>query len=134
MDRTQLSKVILAYFSGMSIEEVAKAVGVSSDSKVWHLLKAAGVTLRMQNYPTRRVYNGVSYRSSYEAAFSKFLDEAVGNSSYTPDFYIPAADTYVELKGYERGNQAVRRAEVVAKYGIHLVVLGKEELEMMGVI
>jgi predicted nuclease of restriction endonuclease-like RecB superfamily len=146
-DEDELVAVIAAYKSGMSVEEVAKTVGISSDSKVWHMLRASSTPMRKPNYPTRREYNGISYRSRYEASFAKLLDmlgikftfepvkfRIAGNSTYTPDFYLVDLDIYIELKGYEQGTQAARRAIVAKKYGISLIVLGKDELTSIGAI
>ena len=54
----------------------------------------------------------VAMRSSWEVAYAKFLDSHgwewqyepkafdLGDSTYTPDFYLPLMDAYVEIKGY----------------------------------
>lgn len=59
-------------------------------------------------------YNGIWFRSSYEVAYAKWLDRLnikwlyekgtfdLGNCTYTPDFYLPESDTFIEIKGYWR--------------------------------
>jgi predicted nuclease of restriction endonuclease-like RecB superfamily len=59
-------------------------------------------------------YKGIYMRSSYEIIYAKWLDmlnyhwiyEAttfnLGNTTYTPDFYLPSAQTYIEIKGFWR--------------------------------
>jgi len=61
-------------------------------------------------------YKGISMRSSWETKYAKYLDEKnikwnyepkrfnLGNMTYTPDFYLPKTNTYIEIKGYWRDN------------------------------
>ena len=55
-------------------------------------------------------YNGIWMRSTWEVAYAKWLDKQnikwlyeskvfdLGNCTYTPDFYLPESDTYIEIK------------------------------------
>lgn len=57
-------------------------------------------------------YKGTHFRSNWEMWFSQFLNLSkikwlyesktfdLGNTTYTPDFYIPKWDLYIEIKGY----------------------------------
>lgn len=57
-------------------------------------------------------YGDVNFRSSYEANFAKWCDGSgitwkyepehfdLGNTTYTPDFYLPEFDCWIEVKGY----------------------------------
>jgi DNA-directed RNA polymerase subunit RPC12/RpoP len=57
-------------------------------------------------------YRGIWMRSSWEVAYAKHLDKQgikwqyefkqfnLGEMTYTPDFYLPDSDTYVEVKGW----------------------------------
>ncbi|MBN1467703.1 MAG: DUF790 family protein [Fusobacteriaceae bacterium] len=59
-------------------------------------------------------YKGIWMRSSYEVIYAKWLDFLkikwiyepkafdLGNSTYTPDFYLPKRKTYIEVKGWWR--------------------------------
>lgn len=59
-------------------------------------------------------YKSIWMRSSWEVAYAKYLDNLrikwsyepktfdLGNTTYTPDFYLPETDTYIEIKGYWR--------------------------------
>lgn len=59
-------------------------------------------------------YKNIWMRSSYEVLFAQFLDLSgikykyesktfdLGNSTYTPDFYIPEWNLYIEVKGWWR--------------------------------
>ena len=57
-------------------------------------------------------YRGVWFRSSWEISFAKFLDAAEilwlyepkrfhlkDGKHYSPDFYLPTTETYIEIKG-----------------------------------
>ena len=60
-------------------------------------------------------YRDIWMRSTWEAKYAKYLDENnidwqyesktfdLGESTYTPDFYLPEKDLYIEIKGYWRG-------------------------------
>ena len=68
-----------------------------------------GKTIR----PKFMKYKNKMFRSSWEVEYAKYLDKSsikwlyesktfdLGNTTYTPDFYLPESDTYVEIKGYE---------------------------------
>jgi len=57
-------------------------------------------------------YNGIYMRSSWEIAYAGYLDKNnikwlyesktfdLGNTTYTPDFYLPETNEYIEIKGY----------------------------------
>ncbi len=59
-------------------------------------------------------YNGTKFRSTYEATYAEWLDKNnikwqyehwtfnLGDTTYTPDFYLPEYDKYIEVKGYWR--------------------------------
>jgi hypothetical protein len=58
-------------------------------------------------------YKGIWLRSSWEIAYAKYLDQRgikwvyepkafdLGNCTYTPDFYLPEFNLYIEIKGYK---------------------------------
>jgi hypothetical protein len=57
-------------------------------------------------------YKDICFRSSWEVAYAKYLDKNqikwlyesktfdLGNCTYTPDFYLPEKNEYIEIKGY----------------------------------
>jgi hypothetical protein len=59
-------------------------------------------------------YKNIWMRSSYEVAYAKYLDKNkikwlyesktfdLGNYTYTPDFYLPKFNLYIEIKGFWR--------------------------------
>lgn len=62
------------------------------------------------------LYQNIKMRSSWEYIFAYWLDLSgikweyekytfdLGNTTYTPDFYLPEIDCYIEIKGWWRGN------------------------------
>lgn len=65
-------------------------------------------------------YKNIWMRSSYEVAYAKYLDKNnvkwlyepktfdLGNTTYTPDFYLPETDEYIEIKGYWREDAKIK--------------------------
>ncbi len=59
-------------------------------------------------------YNNIWMKSTWELKYAEYLDKQgikwlyepkafdLGNTTYTPDFYLPESDTYVEIKGFWR--------------------------------
>ena len=59
-------------------------------------------------------------RSSYEIAYAKYLDNMniewqyesttfnLGDTTYTPDFYLPDRDKYIEIKGWWREDAKIK--------------------------
>lgn len=57
-------------------------------------------------------YRGINMRSNWEINYAKYLDNHniiwtyesktfdLGDTTYTPDFYLPETNEYVEIKGY----------------------------------
>ena len=57
-------------------------------------------------------YKNINMRSNWEIKYAKYLDENnikwlyeskrfdLGNTTYTPDFYLPKTNEYIEIKGY----------------------------------
>lgn len=62
----------------------------------------------------RIIYNGIKMRSSWEVKYAQYLDSKnikweyekktfdLGNTTYTPDFYLPETNEYIEIKGWWR--------------------------------
>ena len=90
-------------------------------------------------------YNNIWMRSSWEVKYAKYLDEHnikwlyesktfdLGDCTYTPDFYLPETDTYVEIKGYLR-KIAENKIKLFSEKYKNLKVLNKQELLNMGVL
>ena len=53
----------------------------------------------------------------------------LGNTTYTPDFYLPEFNLYIEIKGFWRDDAKVKFEEFKQKYcGIRIKVIDKIEL------
>jgi hypothetical protein len=92
-------------------------------------------------------YKGIKMRSSWEIAYAKYLDKNkikwqyepktfdLGDTTYTPDFYLPETDTYVEIKGYWR-DDAKKKFKMFQKkyYSMNIVLLTKKELKKLRII
>jgi len=89
-------------------------------------------------------YNNIWMRSTWEVAYAKYLDKNkikwlyelktfdLGEYSYTPDFYLPKTDEYIEIKGYMRKKDLIRMN--LFKLENKLVLLRQKELEKMGAL
>jgi hypothetical protein len=92
-------------------------------------------------------YKGIKMRSTWEVKYAKWLDKQgtkwqyesktfdLGNTTYTPDFYLPETDTYVEIKGWWR-DDAKEKFELFRKkyYSMNIILLMKKELKKMGIL
>lgn len=86
-------------------------------------------------------YKNIWMRSSWEIAYAKYLDRQhikwlyeskifdLGNTTYTPDFYLPETNTYIEIKGYWR-DDAKKKFKLFQKIynDIIIKILTKKEL------
>lgn len=92
-------------------------------------------------------YKNIWMRSSWEVKYAKYLDKQdikwlyeskpfdLGSTTYTPDFYLPAKDLYIEIKGWWRDTakkKFVLFQQLFPK--VTLKVLHQKDLEQMGVL
>jgi len=96
---------------------------------------------------TGSYYNNIWMRSSYEIAFAFFLDCSgikwlyeskrfyFKDCTYCPDFYLPAFDCYIEIKGWFRAKDK-EKMNLFKKYypKERIKVLMKENLQKIGVL
>ena len=86
-------------------------------------------------------YKNIRMRSSWEVAYAKYLDKQgtkwqyesktfdLGYTTYTPDFYLPESDTYIEIKGYWRYLSKIKFIKFKEMFrNITIVVLNKKDL------
>jgi hypothetical protein len=86
-------------------------------------------------------------RSRWEVAYAEWLDEQgidwryeprwfnLGGTSYTPDFYLPAEDRYVEIKGRMTEENAKKLKRFAERYPhVNLTVLQRAELTAIGLL
>ena len=90
----------------------------------------------------------VYLRSSWEIKYAKYLDSKKilwmyeietfpitidgKNYTYTPDFFLPKFEKFIEIKGNPKGN-ADKIKQFREEYPFDLDVLCKEELQMLGI-
>jgi len=92
-------------------------------------------------------YKEFLMRSSYEVAYANYLDQKgikwgyepktfdLGNTTYTPDFYLPKTDTYIEIKGWFRDRDKLKMKLFMLKYPKEKIhILFKNDLINLGVI
>lgn len=90
-------------------------------------------------------YNGMCFRSKWEAELAKYLDSKsirwyyewkrfyFKDCSYLPDFYLPDYDLYVEVKGLMRPEGAKRISRFMNTYG-NLIVVGRDFKRVLEVV
>ena len=92
-------------------------------------------------------YKKCNFRSSWELAYAKYLDKnhikweyeprtfKINNMTYTPDFYLPNSDTWIEIKGYWR-DDAIKKFIMIKKLykSMKIVLLTGKTLKEKGII
>lgn len=90
--------------------------------------------------PKKYKYCNKWFRSSWEVAYAKYLDKNnikwlyepktfdLGNTTYTPDFYLPETDTYIEIKGRWIRDSKRKINMTCKKYKIKLNIFFKKDL------
>jgi len=92
-------------------------------------------------------YKKIWMKSSYEIAYAKWLDKQMikwqyepktfdlGDTTYTPDFYLPKTDTYIEIKGYW-WHDAKKKFKLFKKLytRININLLEQTHLKYLGVL
>jgi len=92
-------------------------------------------------------YKEIYMHSSWETAFAKWCDNHniqwlyesktfdLGNITYTPDFYLPEFNFYIEVKGFWRDDAKIKFEEFKQKYcGERIKIVDKIELQSIGVL
>jgi len=91
-------------------------------------------------------YKGTWMRSSWEIAFAKYCIKNhikyryeyktfdLGNSTYTPDFYLSKLNKYIEIKGYWRDDAKIKFKLFKRLYPkIKIILLMKNNLVKLGI-
>lgn len=92
-------------------------------------------------------YKEIWMRSSWEVAIAYWLDLSgikwlyesktfdLGNTTYTPDFYLPEFDCYIEIKGYWRDDAKNKFKLFKKRYpNIKIQILMEKDLKKLGVL
>lgn len=87
----------------------------------------------------------ICFRSSYELLFAQYLERNgivwfyeletfdLGNTTYTPDFFLPQFEKFVEIKGYMRQKAQHKINMFLQQYPFELEVLNKRKLIELGI-
>ena len=92
-------------------------------------------------------YKNKLFHSTWEVAFAKFLDKEetkwkyestrfnLGKTTYTPDFYLPNLNLYIEIKGYWR-EDAEEKFKLFKKLYPHIriKILYEKDLKSMEIL
>ena len=102
---------------------------------------------KIMNIPDRQTYKGICMRSSWEINFSKWCDLSgikweyeskvfdLGECTYTPDFYLPEFDCYIEIKGYFTDYAKIKIRKFKQQYPkINFKLLKHKELVNLSII
>ncbi len=54
-------------------------------------------------------------------------------TSYTPDFYLPETDMFIEIKGWMRTRDQKKINKTVEQYNINLIILYRKDLIELGI-
>jgi len=92
-------------------------------------------------------YNKVCMRSSWEVLYAKYLDSNnlewfyesktfdLGDCTYTPDFYIPKYNLYIEIKGWFHGKTKEKFEKFEVLYPeINIELLMEKDLKILGIL
>lgn len=91
-------------------------------------------------------YNQINFKSSWEANFAKWCDLSeikwqyepkafyLGGTTYTPDFYLPEFDCWIEIKGWWIGLAKKKFNFVKNHFDIRLKLFDERKLKQLGVI
>ncbi len=119
-------------------ERISKTCLMKSKTGTWHTSLAKNKHID---------YNGVDLHCSWELRYAMYLDnnnipwirckdrfpyEYKGVMHYyTPDFYLPRSDEYIEIKGYSTGKDYAKWKQFPKDKT--LVVMKKEDLDKLGI-
>lgn len=118
-------------------QNVSKTVSQKVKDGDWHFSLARNM---------HHQYNGADLHGTWEVLYAKFLDENGINWKrcnerfpytfndkvryYTPDFYLPLTDEYVEIKGHETEKDRIKWSQFPEK----LIVLKEKDLKSLGIL
>lgn len=124
----------------------SKNVNYGKKGKLNHcfgkLPKSGGHGIR--SYYDSPLQGQVCFRSSYELAYAKYLDSIhelwmyemetfdLGDTTYTPDFFLPRREKFIEIKGY-KSKEKTKMETFLEQYPWDLEILYREELLNLGV-
>lgn len=118
-------------------KNISKKVSQKVKDGDWHVSLARGM---------HHEYSGIDLHGSWELSYAKFLDQknvrwqrckerfpyTYENKVryYTPDFYLPDSNEYVEIKGYETEKDRIKWSQFPGK----LIILKEKDLKNLGIL
>lgn len=99
-----------------------------------------------RSYYDSPLQGNICFRSSYELAYAKYLDSKnilwmyeietfdLGDTTYTPDFFLPQFEKFIEIKGYMRSEAKKKIDKFLEQYPWDLEILRKDDLFRLGVL
>ncbi len=94
------------------ISKKKKGTHVGKENHMYGRLPSEKSGRGKRSYYPSPLQGQVCFRSSYELAYAKYLDSIhelwmyemetfdLGNTTYTPDFFLPRLEKFIEIKGY----------------------------------
>lgn len=95
----------------------------------------------------QKIYKNIKLRNSWEVKYAQYLDKNnieweyeyktfdLGESTYTPDFYLPERDAYIEIKGFWRTKDKKKFKLFKTIYtSIQIIVLQEKELKLLKIL
>lgn len=126
-------------FNKKNGEKLAKTIRRKVEEGTWHTSLAKRMHIN---------YNGVDLHGSWELAYAQYLDRQqikwIRNKEsfpyhyedkqrrYTPDFYLPESDVYIEIKGYKTAKDDAKWTQFPSNK--KLEVLMEKELKELKLI
>lgn len=119
----------------------------SCNEKIKQLGKKNGMYGKLPKHGIAGSHNEIKMRSSWELSFALWLDLSnikwlyesktfdLGNATYTPDFYLPEFDTYIEVKGLWIHKAKKKFKKFKRQYkNINIKVFNQEKLNQIGIL
>lgn len=87
----------------------------------------------------------ICFRSSYELKYAQYLDSQkilwmyeietfnLGDTTYTPDFYLPKTEQFIEIKGHMLPTAQQKINLFLEQYPWNLKILYREDLKKLGI-
>lgn len=135
-----LKKGIKTELSNYRAQRCPKCNGIFHKGKNHHNYGKPIISKRIK-------YKGIWMRSSWEIKYAKYLDKNnikwqyepkafdLGNTTYTPDFYLPKQNLWIEIKGWWRGDAKVKFNTFKRQYkNIKIDVLREKHLKSMKIL
>ncbi len=101
----------------------------------------------VRNNSNRELYKDTYFRSGWEVKYAKWLDSKnikweyekdtfkLKDTTYTPDFYLPEQNIYVEIKGFMHAEAYFKIEEFILNNpNINYMLMTRKDLEKEGIL